>query len=128
MTNLKIMESKQQLLVPLVLNGVVGDVPLGVPVRISNVQEIRSENLTILRNGYKSWDHHCSPSHTKMAASAWPGGGETAAADENKFCSTVQNKSWHRPGGMAERVEYQSTNGVYIHIKYHRLKLFLDGT
>ena len=102
------MESKQQLLVPLVLNGVVGDVPLGVPVRISNVQEIRSENLTILRNGYKSWDHHCSPSHTKMAASAWPGGGETAAADENKFCSTVQNKSWHRPGGMAERVEDSS--------------------
>ena len=92
MTNLKIMESKQQLLVPLVLNGVVGDVPLGVPVRICNVQEIRSENLTILRNGYKSWDHHCSPSHTKMAASAWPGGGETAAADENKFCSLYKIK------------------------------------
>ena len=55
--------------------------------------------------GHKSWEHHCSPSHTKMAASGWPGGGETAAADENKFCSTVQNKSWHRPGGMAERVE-----------------------
>ena len=54
-----------------------------------------SENLTILNIGHKKRDPHCSPSHTKMAASAWPGGGETAAADENKFCSTVLNKIWH---------------------------------
>ena len=87
------MESKQQLLGP--LHDGVGVVPQGVPVRISDVQEIWSENLTILRSGHKSRDPHCSPSHNKMAASAWPGGGETAAADENKFCSTVQNKSWH---------------------------------
>ena len=51
-----------------------------------------SENLTILNIGHKKRDPHCSPPHTKMAASAWPGGGETAAADENKFCSLYKIK------------------------------------
>ena len=42
------MEGKQQLLVPFL--GGVGEVPLGVPVRIGNTQEI-SENLTTLNPG-----------------------------------------------------------------------------
>ena len=71
-----------------------------------------SENLTILNIGHKKRDHHCSPAHNKMAASAWPGGGETAAADENKFCSTVQNKSWHTH--VAHELKFQVGVELFI--------------